>query len=92
MPFVGTSCIPPNLLDAEQRLDLVPGSEDRERRHEHEHEERDAEPGVRALRGSALFDLRPAPRALAAVVPLDRQRVEGRVVLVLGQAAGTCGL
>ena len=68
-------------LDAEQRLHLVPGREDRERRQERQHEQASPRSDVRALDGASALRARPPACPLAPVVPLDRERIERRRVL-----------
>ena len=63
-------------LDAEERLHLVPRREDHERGHEREHEERHPEADVGAARCALALDPGTAPRPLAPVVALDRERIE----------------
>ena len=69
-------------LDAEERLDLVPGRDERERRHEGEHEQADPEPDVRALDGAPPLASSPgAGRARAgssARSPVGRARAGPR--------------
>jgi hypothetical protein len=68
-------------LDPEQGLNLEPRREDQEGRDEGEHEQRHPEAHVRAPRLAPPLDARASSGPLAAIVPLDRERIQRRSVV-----------